>query len=160
MDEGVIKKWYCYHDDDRKRINEGGSSFLEFLLVKHGETQEKELIWDDRFEEWCKNNPNTPTSRFTTVQENLNPRPKDYPFKEWLLTKLVDEYELSTGKKGHMLDDIWENCKKVQGDNTYWRHDKKLEEEERRELKINIEEDMIRKEVDSGRRIQKRPRAS
>ncbi|GKA88632.1 hypothetical protein Tco_0810396 [Tanacetum coccineum] len=59
------------------------------------------------FEKWCNNNPNTPTLRFTTVQENLNPRPKDYPFKDWLLTK--------------------------------W-HDQKSEEEERRQLGINIEE--------------------
>nr|GEX83719.1 hypothetical protein [Tanacetum cinerariifolium] len=119
-EEEVIRKWYCYHDDDRKRINQGGLSFHEFILVKNRETQEKELIWDDRFEEWCNNNPNTPTLRFTTVQENLNPRPNDYPFKDWLLTK--------------------ENCKKVQGDNTYWWHDQKSKEEERRELGINIEE--------------------
>ncbi|GJZ37149.1 hypothetical protein Tco_0583340 [Tanacetum coccineum] len=31
--------------------------------------------------------PDTPTSRFTTVQDNLNPKPNDYPFKDWLLTK-------------------------------------------------------------------------
>ncbi|GKC21656.1 reverse transcriptase domain-containing protein [Tanacetum coccineum] len=59
--------------------------------VKYGETQEKELIWDDRFKEWCNNNPNTPTLRFTTIQENLNPRPKDYPLKDWLLTKWHDQ---------------------------------------------------------------------
>ncbi|GJT51901.1 hypothetical protein Tco_0978058 [Tanacetum coccineum] len=98
-----------------------------------------------------------------------------------------------------MLDDIWENFRKVQGDNTYWWHDQKSKEEERQKLGINIEEydppmvhvetfkvkrhsfdtsqsfirvtkelldalpigrengsrfrDMIRKEVDSGRRI-------
>nr|GEW36100.1 hypothetical protein [Tanacetum cinerariifolium] len=45
--------------------------------------------------------------------------------------QLADEYELGIGKKGHMLDDIWENCKKVQG---------KSKEEERRQLGINIEE--------------------
>ncbi|GJS26000.1 hypothetical protein Tco_0673655 [Tanacetum coccineum] len=39
-----------------------------------------------------------------------------------------------------MLEDIWENYKKVQGDNTYWWHDQKLEEEERQKLGINIEE--------------------
>ncbi|GJS31295.1 reverse transcriptase domain-containing protein [Tanacetum coccineum] len=43
-------------------------------------------------------------------------------------------------KKGHMLDDIWENYRKVQGDNTYLWHDQKSEEEERRKLGINIEE--------------------
>ncbi|GJT89821.1 hypothetical protein Tco_1078666 [Tanacetum coccineum] len=127
------------------------------------------------FEEWCINNPNTPTSRNTKDQENLNPRPKDYPFKDWLLTKLADEYELGIGKKGHILEDIWENCRKVQGDNTYWWHDQKSEEEERysfgtgqsficvtKELMDALTmgrenwsrfRDMIRKEVDSGRRI-------
>ncbi|GKF29151.1 hypothetical protein Tco_0095493 [Tanacetum coccineum] len=56
------------------------------------------------------------------------------------IDQLADEYELGIGKKGHMLDDIWENCRKLQGDNTYWWHDQKLEEEERRKLRINIEE--------------------
>ncbi|GJW11353.1 hypothetical protein Tco_1577180 [Tanacetum coccineum] len=162
--EGDLKKWYCYHNGDRKRINGTGLSFPEFLLVKYGENQEKRLIWDKRFEEWCINNPNAPTSRDTKVQENLNPRPKDYPFKDWLLTKvghtnvsesvkktllktwiidcfqedivkdprersfddykwmfdleidqLADEYELGIGKKGHMLEDIWENVEKFKG---------------------------------------------
>ncbi|GJT81698.1 BYPASS-related protein [Tanacetum coccineum] len=184
-----LKRWYCYYDDDRKRINGASLSFLEFLLDKYGENHEEGLIWDKRFEEWCINNPNTPTSRYTKDQENLNPRPKDYPFMDWLLTKvghtnvsepvkksllkiglidcfqedvvkdlressfddykwmfdleidqLVNEYELGIGNKGHMLEDIWENCRKVQGDNTYWWHDKKSEEEERRKLRINIEE--------------------
>ncbi|GJW19359.1 hypothetical protein Tco_0026795 [Tanacetum coccineum] len=185
------------------------------------------------------------------IYENLNPRPKDYPFKDWLLTKvghtnvsepvkktllkswlidcfrddvikdlrvrsfddykwmfdleidqLADEYELGVGKKGHMLEDIWKNYKKVQGDNTFWWHDQKSEEEERRQLGIDIKEydppmvhvetfevkrysfdtgqnficvteelmdalplgrengarfrDMIRKEVDSGRRIRRK----
>ncbi|GJS15615.1 RNA-directed DNA polymerase, eukaryota, reverse transcriptase zinc-binding domain protein [Tanacetum coccineum] len=99
-------------------------------------------------------------------------------------------------------NDIWENYKKVLGDNTYWWHDQKSEEEERRELGISIEEyhppivhvesfkikrysfdsgknficvtkelmdalplgrenearfkDMIRKEVDSGRKIHRK----
>ncbi|GJR98523.1 reverse transcriptase domain-containing protein [Tanacetum coccineum] len=79
--EGDLIKWYCYYDD-RKRINRAGLSFPEFLLIKYGENQEKGLIWDERFEEWCINNPNTPTSRYTKVQENLNPKPKDYPFKD------------------------------------------------------------------------------
>ncbi|GJY41980.1 phospholipase-like protein [Tanacetum coccineum] len=186
-----------------EKINGAELSFPEFLLVKYGENQEKGLVWDERFKEWCINNPNTPTSRNTKDQENLNPRPKDYPFKDWLLTKvghtnvmkdprersfddykwmfdveidqLADEYELGIGKKGHILEDIWENCRKVQGDNTYWWHDQKSEKEERysfdtgqsficvtkelmdalpmgRENRSRFR-DMIRKEVDSGRRI-------
>ncbi|GKA56493.1 phospholipase-like protein [Tanacetum coccineum] len=202
-EEGNPKRWYCYLDDDRGSIKGGGLSFPKFLLVKYGEVQKEE--------------------------EDYKPRPKDYSFKDWLLTKVghtevsepVKKALLKTwlldcfqeelvkdprsrriGKKGHMLDDIWENCKKVQGDNTYWWHDQKSEEEERRQLRINIEEydppmvhvetfeikrysfdigqnficvtkelmdalplgrengsrfrDMIRKEVDSGRRIHRK----
>ncbi|GKA91676.1 RNA-directed DNA polymerase, eukaryota, reverse transcriptase zinc-binding domain protein [Tanacetum coccineum] len=119
-DEGELK--FCPTCDPNIRECNGGLKIYgmdeEGVIknVNYEETQEKELIWDDRFEEWCNNNPNTPTSRFITIQENLSPRPKDYPFKDWLLTK------------------------KVQGDNTYWWHDQKLEEEERRQLGINIEE--------------------
>ncbi|GJR67683.1 hypothetical protein Tco_0013748 [Tanacetum coccineum] len=163
-EDGNLKKWSCYLDIDRGNIKGSGLSFPEFLLVKYGEIQKKELIWDDRYEEWCNKNlnPDTPTLRFTSVQEYHTPRPKDYPFKDWLLTKvghtevsepvkktllktwlldcfkeelvkdprlrsfddykwmfdleidqLADEYELGIGKKGHMLEDIWGNCRKV-----------------------------------------------
>ncbi|GJZ78956.1 hypothetical protein Tco_0643793 [Tanacetum coccineum] len=187
--EGVLRKCYHYDDNDRKGVNRDGLSFPEFLLVRYGENQEKGLIWDDRFEEWCNNNPNTATSMSTSIYENLNPIPKDYPFKDWLFIKvghtnvsepvkktllkswlidcfrddvvkdprkrsfddykwmfdleidqLADEYDLGIGKKGHLLDDIWENYRKVQGNNTYWWHDQKSKEEERRQLRVNIEE--------------------
>ncbi|GKC00325.1 hypothetical protein Tco_0986461, partial [Tanacetum coccineum] len=161
-----IKEWV------KKLLKRGsGLSFLEFLLAKYGETQGNDLIWYKRYVEWCNENssPNTPTLKFTSIQEDYKPRPKDYPFKDWLLTKvghtdvsepikrallktwLIDcfqeelvkdprsrsfddykwmfkleinqltvEYVLGIGKKGHMLDDICENYKKVPGDNTYW----------------------------------------
>ncbi|GKE54767.1 hypothetical protein Tco_1489923 [Tanacetum coccineum] len=37
-------------------------------------------------------------------------------------------------------DEIWEKCKKVQGDNTYWWHDHGLEDNERLESGLDIEE--------------------
>ncbi|GJS51771.1 hypothetical protein Tco_0625133 [Tanacetum coccineum] len=148
----------------KKKHKRGGLSFPDFLLVRHGDTQGNDLIWDSRYVEWCSENssPDTPTTIFTSVQEDCKPRPRDYPFKKWLLTKvrhidvskpvkkdllkswlidcfreelvkdprsrsfddyklvfdlkidqLADEYELGFGKKGNMVDDIWENCKKV-----------------------------------------------
>ncbi|GJW18166.1 hypothetical protein Tco_0025602 [Tanacetum coccineum] len=48
--------------------------------------------------------------------------------------------KIGIGNKGHMLDDIWENCNKFQGDNTYWWHDHGLEENERQESGLDIEE--------------------
>ncbi|GKA54388.1 BYPASS-related protein [Tanacetum coccineum] len=128
---------------------------------KYGDNQGSDLIWDIRYAKWCSENssPNT-TSIFTLVQEDCKHRPRDYSFREWLLTKdprsrsfddykwmfkleidqLANEYKLGIGKKGHLLDDIWENCKKVQGDNTCWWHDHGLEENERKERGIDIEE--------------------
>ncbi|GKA11324.1 phospholipase-like protein, partial [Tanacetum coccineum] len=89
-EEGVLKFWYCYLNGDRKSIKGSGLSFPEFLLVRYGETLGNDLIWDKRYVEWCNENssPNTPTSRFTSIQEDYEPRSKDYPFKDWLLTKV------------------------------------------------------------------------
>nr|GEU30094.1 hypothetical protein [Tanacetum cinerariifolium] len=73
-----------------------------------------------------------------------DPQSRSFDDYKWMfdleVDQLADEYELGIGKKGHMLDDIWENCRKVQGDNTYYWHDQKSKEEERRELIINLEE--------------------
>ncbi|GJS79526.1 reverse transcriptase domain-containing protein [Tanacetum coccineum] len=53
MSKEDLKKWYCYYDDDRKKINGAGLSFPEFLLVKYEENQEKGLIWDES-RQWKK----------------------------------------------------------------------------------------------------------
>ncbi|GJV60296.1 hypothetical protein Tco_1466396, partial [Tanacetum coccineum] len=152
MNEECALKLYCYLNGDRESIKGGSLSFPKFLLVKYQETQEKELIWDNRYAEWCdeKSSSNTPTSRFTSAEEDFKPRPKDYPFKDWLLTKeghtdikidqLADEYELGIGKKGHMLEDIWEDFKKLQGNNSYWWHDHGQEENERQEIGLEMKE--------------------
>ncbi|GKD31515.1 reverse transcriptase domain-containing protein [Tanacetum coccineum] len=105
-----------------------------------------------------------------------DPRSRSFDDYKWMfdleINQLADEYELGIGKKEHMLDDIWENCKKVQGDNTYWWCDQKSEEEERREIRVDIEgidgcftigkrngsrfREMIRKEVDSGGKVHRK----
>ncbi|GJT79209.1 putative reverse transcriptase domain-containing protein [Tanacetum coccineum] len=46
---GVLKYRYCYLDGDRKSIKEGALSFPDFLLVRYGDTQGSNLIWDTRF---------------------------------------------------------------------------------------------------------------
>ncbi|GKA27114.1 putative reverse transcriptase domain-containing protein, partial [Tanacetum coccineum] len=43
-----------------------------------------------------------------------DPRERSFDDYKWMfdlkVDQLADEYELGIGKKGHMLDDIWENC--------------------------------------------------
>ncbi|GJR09879.1 hypothetical protein Tco_0792531 [Tanacetum coccineum] len=65
--------------------------------------------------------------------------PKELNPGNFTLPCIIDEYELGIGKKGYMLDKIWEYCKNVHRDNTYWWHDHGLEEEERKEIGIKIE---------------------
>ncbi|GJW77560.1 hypothetical protein Tco_0139242 [Tanacetum coccineum] len=54
------------------------------------------------------------------------------------IDKLADEYELGIGKKGYILDIIWEYCNQVHNKNYGW-HDHEFENKERKEL--GIEED-------------------
>ncbi|GJY75565.1 hypothetical protein Tco_0480681 [Tanacetum coccineum] len=148
-EHGDLKYWYCYLDHDRENMKWGGLSFPNFLLVRYEDTQGDDLIWDSRV---GHNDVSEPVKRallktwlINCFQEELvkDPRSRSFDDYKWMfdleINQLADEYELRIGNKGHMLDDIWENCKKVQGDNTYWWHDKKLEEDERREIGVDIE---------------------
>ncbi|GJX16958.1 phospholipase-like protein [Tanacetum coccineum] len=89
-EEVVLKLWYCYLDRDRKSIRGSDLTFPKFLLVRYSETQGNNLIWDKRYVEWCNENssPDTHTSSFISIQEDYKLRPKDYPFKDWLLTRV------------------------------------------------------------------------
>ncbi|GJW49169.1 hypothetical protein Tco_0090520 [Tanacetum coccineum] len=64
------------------------------------------------------------------------PLPMSFYDYKWVfdleIDQLADEYELGIGKKGHMLDKIWEYCEDLHRDNTYWWHDHGIEEEERK----------------------------
>ncbi|GKA69305.1 hypothetical protein Tco_0775369 [Tanacetum coccineum] len=81
---------------------------------------------------------------FGTVGTAKDPRSRSFDDYKWVfdleIDQLADEYELWIRKKGHMLDDIWEYCEKVQGDNTYRWHDHGLEEDERQEIGVDIQE--------------------
>nr|GEY28392.1 RNA-directed DNA polymerase, eukaryota, reverse transcriptase zinc-binding domain protein [Tanacetum cinerariifolium] len=49
------------------------------------------------------------------------------------IEQLADKYELGLGKKGHILDMIWENRKNIQGKAKEWWYDYWLEEDEKQE---------------------------
>ncbi|GKA55420.1 hypothetical protein Tco_0754369, partial [Tanacetum coccineum] len=51
------------------------------------------------------------------------------------IEQLANEYELRIGKKGHILDMIWENCKNIKGKAKEWWYDYWLEEDEKQENK-------------------------
>ncbi|GKD66700.1 hypothetical protein Tco_1308808, partial [Tanacetum coccineum] len=51
------------------------------------------------------------------------------------IDKLADEYELGIGKKGHILDNIWEYCNQVHNKNYEW-HNYEFKNEESEEIGI------------------------
>ncbi|GJY13314.1 hypothetical protein Tco_0382623 [Tanacetum coccineum] len=55
------------------------------------------------------------------------------------IDKLADEYVLGIGKKGHILDNIWEFCNQVHNKNYGW-HNHEFENEEREEIGIEDED--------------------
>ncbi|GJU48548.1 hypothetical protein Tco_1218103 [Tanacetum coccineum] len=56
-------------------------------------------------------------------------------YEESEIDKLADEYELGIGKKGHILDNIWEYCNQVHNKNYGW-HNYKFKNEECEEIGI------------------------
>ncbi|GJT46117.1 hypothetical protein Tco_0954832 [Tanacetum coccineum] len=52
------------------------------------------------------------------LDPDKDPRERSFDDYKWIfdleIEQLTDEYELGIGKKGHMLEMIWENCKNIQ----------------------------------------------
>ncbi|GJW19464.1 hypothetical protein Tco_0026900 [Tanacetum coccineum] len=132
---GNLRFWYCNYDDERRNIKGKGLSFLDFLLAKYGKRQTNALVWDNRYPGWCDISPTSEVSS----QEFNKPRPRDYTFREWTLVKDDSAIELRIGKKGHILDNIWEYFNQVHNNNYGW-HNHGFEEEERKEMDIESED--------------------
>ncbi|GJT66897.1 reverse transcriptase domain-containing protein [Tanacetum coccineum] len=60
-------------------------------------------------------------------------------YEESGIDKLADEYELGIGKKGHILDHVWEYCNQVHNKNYEW-HNYEFENEECEEIGIKDKE--------------------
>nr|GEZ83794.1 hypothetical protein [Tanacetum cinerariifolium] len=87
-----------------------------------------------------------PRNTFEYLGVSIDPKPdRTGPRPNWSRTpdrgpdRNAKEYELGIGKKGHMLYKIWEYCKDVHRDNTYWWHDHGFEKEECDEMEIEVE---------------------
>nr|GEV23648.1 hypothetical protein [Tanacetum cinerariifolium] len=52
------------------------------------------------------------------------------------IEQLANEYDLRIGKKGYVLDDVWEKCEQIHGGTMYSWHDKGFKEEEQWESGI------------------------
>ncbi|GJV66190.1 reverse transcriptase domain-containing protein [Tanacetum coccineum] len=113
------------------------NTFREWTLIKIRHTDISELVKKALLKLWL----------IDCFQDELriikDPHSQSFYDYKWAfdleIDHLADEYKLGIRKKGHMLDKIWEYCKDVHRDNTYWRHDHGFEKEECDEIKIEIE---------------------
>ncbi|GJX90727.1 retrovirus-related pol polyprotein from transposon TNT 1-94 [Tanacetum coccineum] len=124
---GNVRMWPTCDPD--KSICDGGVEI-------NGRTRAGNLrIWDYTIREWMivkvgHTNVNKSVKKALLKSQVINcfkealdpdkdPRERSFDDYKWVfdleIEQLVDEYELGIGKKGHILDMIWENCKNIQG---------------------------------------------
>ncbi|GJW98645.1 zinc knuckle CX2CX4HX4C containing protein [Tanacetum coccineum] len=109
-------------------INEDRISF-DSMRNNHKYTNPSERIFIVR--------PQSPAQNNSACENNPTHRSfDDYKWEFNLeIDKLADEYELGIGKKGHILDHIWEYCNQVHNKNYEW-HNYEFENEECEEIGI------------------------
>ncbi|GJZ63131.1 hypothetical protein Tco_0619552 [Tanacetum coccineum] len=112
-------------------------TFREWTLIKVGHTDISEPVKKALLKLWLIDCFQDESG---IVKDPLSRSFYDY---KWVfdleINQLADEYELGIGKKGHMLDKIWEYSKDVHKDNTYRWHDHGFEKKECDEMEIEIE---------------------
>ncbi|GKA55040.1 hypothetical protein Tco_0753989 [Tanacetum coccineum] len=105
-------EWYKENSHDNKP-RPRDYTFKEWIIVKVGHTDVNEFVRKALLKSWI----------IDFFEEALDPDkdPIERSFDDykWVfdleIEQLADEYELGIGKKGYILDMIWENCKNIQG---------------------------------------------
>ncbi|GKC31385.1 hypothetical protein Tco_1038679 [Tanacetum coccineum] len=115
-EEGTLKKWYF--DGDRGKVEKGTENFnlrpkdyhfKDWLLTRVGHTDVSNPVKETLLKTWLVN----------CFQEDLVKDPQARSFDDYKfmfvveIDLLANEYDIRMGKKGHILDDIWEYYKKV-----------------------------------------------
>ncbi|GJT82644.1 phospholipase-like protein [Tanacetum coccineum] len=108
-------------------------TFKEWTLINVGHTDISERVKKTLLKLWL----------IDCFQDNSafvnNPTHRSFDDYKWEfnleIDKLADEYELGIGKKGHILDNIWEYCNQVHNKNYEW-HNYEYENEECEEIGI------------------------
>ncbi|GJY76340.1 retrovirus-related pol polyprotein from transposon TNT 1-94 [Tanacetum coccineum] len=122
--------WYKENSHDNKP-RPRDYTFREWMIVKVGHKNVNESVKKALLKSWV----------IDYFEEALDPNKDliersfdDYKWSFDLeIKKLADEYELGIGKKGHILEMIWENYKNIQGKAKEWWYDYWLEEDEKQE---------------------------
>ncbi|GKB02075.1 hypothetical protein Tco_0830119 [Tanacetum coccineum] len=103
--------WYKENSHDNKP-RPRDYTFREWMIVKVGHTNVKESVNKALLKSWVIN------CFKEALDPDKDPMEKRFDDYKWVfdleIEQLADEYELGIGKKGHILDIIWKNCKNIQ----------------------------------------------
>ncbi|GJZ10482.1 hypothetical protein Tco_0545241 [Tanacetum coccineum] len=103
-------EWYRENSHDNK-TRPRDYTFRERMMVKVGHTNVNELVKKALLKSWVIN------CFEETLDPNKDPMERSFDDYKWVfdgeIEQLADEYELGIGKKGHILEIIWESYKKI-----------------------------------------------
>ncbi|GJU64856.1 zf-CCHC domain-containing protein [Tanacetum coccineum] len=99
-EHGMLEQWMCFQDHERQSVDGNHMTFTDFLKVldsfdieaDYGRTRDDP--YSRKFDEYKKAFDNE-------------------------IEQLANEYDLRIGKKGYVLDNVWEKCEKFHGDILY-----------------------------------------
>ncbi|GJR08343.1 hypothetical protein Tco_0790995, partial [Tanacetum coccineum] len=106
---GILKVWPIW-DPVMKLCNEGMRNGVVKVLFQV--PQLRSLLWSKKIADLDLGTTPSRNEELGTTKDPLSRSFDDYKgVFDLEIDQLADEYELGIGKKGHMLDDIWEYCK-------------------------------------------------
>ncbi|GJR35783.1 hypothetical protein Tco_1211467 [Tanacetum coccineum] len=105
-------EWYKENSHDNKP-RPRDYTFREWMMVKVGHINVNESVKKALLKSWvidCFED---------ALDPDKDPMERSFDDYKWVfdleIEQLADEYELGIGKKGHILEMIWKNCKKIPG---------------------------------------------
>ncbi|GJS55210.1 hypothetical protein Tco_0628572 [Tanacetum coccineum] len=166
-EQGTLRQWICFCDNERRAVKGSYIGFADFLQghQEHEPQPIRPRLCNYSFEEWLKirighNNLHESDREFIFNEWILDSydvkreyareigNPYSRRFDEYNrvfnneIEHLSNEYILRIGKKGYVLDDVWEKCQQnYKKTNETW-HDEGYEEDEMwqiRDEKTNYE---------------------
>ncbi|GKB03923.1 hypothetical protein Tco_0832066 [Tanacetum coccineum] len=105
-------EWYKENSHDNKP-RPRDYNFKEWMIVKVRHTDVNEFVKKAFLKSWVIN------CFEEALDPDKDPMERSFDDYKWVfdleIKQLADVYELGIGKKGHILDMIWENCMNIKG---------------------------------------------
>nr|GEY11436.1 phospholipase-like protein [Tanacetum cinerariifolium] len=139
---GTLMQWICFRDHERRIVKGSYIGFADFLQVRYG--QQKSMIQHVNeghnnlhesnhefiFNEWILDSYDVEEEYAKEIGNRYSKRFDEYNSVQNEIDQLSNEYILRIGKKGYVLDDVWEKCEQYyKKTNEAW-YDEGYEEDE------------------------------